>query len=269
MRAYIISLHNPNNESNYRLSSLLKRNGYTVCFVKAICGSDLDAHIYYSKVQSYFELTDRLLCPAELGCALSHGEAYNALLLSKEQRALILEDDAILDDEGCDKLSLLLSLNIEHDSFIHLGGQEGLKSSFEHVHGILRYDDPRVFEIASDDLRHVHRCVGYIVSSRAAKHLARALSEKPFLIDDFKHFVNVSQLKNFYFTKIVRHPSDLSKSAIQGERELSARRSGKSLFSRLMSEVDKTVIYRRPKIFSYLKYRRYTLLMDELYGRED
>jgi glycosyl transferase, family 25 len=264
MLAYIISLHPPDSEDNSRLASLLERNGYTVCFVKAIYGRDMNAYTYFTKVQSYLQLTGFLLSPGQLGNALSHAEAYKALLSSSETRAIILEDDVILDDEACAKLSLLLSLDIEPDSFIHLGGQDGLEFTFRHARGILRHRVPRVFEVVPDDLCYVHRVVGYVISRNTANILASSLSLRPFLLDDFSEFRKVSQIRRFYFTQIVRHSPDV-RSLIESERELNAwmKPSGNSLFSRIIGEVNKTITHRREEIRRRLKFRNYTYLIDE------
>jgi glycosyl transferase family 25 len=266
--AYIISLHDRNTERNSRLASLLERNGHVVSFVKAIRGGEFDAYTYYAKIQFYFRLTGKLISPAELGCALSHGEAYKALCSSDEPRALILEDDAILDDEACKRLSLLLSLEIESDSFIHLGGMEGFESSLRNARGILRYHAPRVFEIPSHDLCYIFRAVGYIVWRHAAENLTRTLLEHPFIIDDFVHFKNVSQIRRVYFAQVVRHPLDMTKSSIENERQLK-HRLGKRLIYRLMNEINITLISRSQQIRSLLKKRDCNLLVDELNARKD
>ena len=270
--AYVISLHDRSTESNSRLASLLERNGHVVSFVKAIRGGDFDASAYYSKIHFYLKLTGELISPAELGCALSHGEAYKALCSSEEPRALILEDDAILDNEGCKNLSLLASLDIDCDSFIHLGGMDGLELSFRHARGILRYHTPRVFEIPSDDLRYIFRAVGYIVWRRTADNLARALLEQPFIIDDFVHFRGVSQIRKFYFTQIVRHPIDITKSSIETEREMKkywSVKTGRSLISRLIGEINVTINIRFQQIRALFKKRDCNFLIDELNTRDD
>jgi glycosyl transferase, family 25 len=266
--AYIISLRDRNTASNLRLASLLERNGHTVSFVKAIRGSDLDVDAYYSKVHSYLLLRGTLISPAELGCALSHGEAYKSLALSKESRAIILEDDAILDEEACEKLSQLVSLNLECDSFIHLGGVDGLES-FKQARGTLRYQVPRVFEVLSDDLCYIFRAVGYIIGRRTAENLARILPEQPFIIDDFVHFRKISQIRKFYFTQIVRHPIDLGKSSIETERRMKRHRPGRSLISRIIGEVNITIASRSRQISSLFRPRDRNLLIHQLSAGED
>jgi glycosyl transferase, family 25 len=265
MRVYIISLYDSSNDSNSRLSSLLERNGYTVCFVKAIDGARLSADAYFSKSQPYLHLTGRLLSPAELGCTLSHAEAYKELLRSNEERALILEDDVIVDSEACAKLALLLSLDINRDSFIHLGGYDGFRYTSRPARGILRYRNPCVFEVASDDLCYLHGTFGYILSSYSADNLTRALMSQPFLIDDFNHFKAASQVVRFYCTQIVRHPPDHHGSQIQDERKRngSIESSGSGLAYRIMMEVNKTINNRLKLVRSKWKYRGYRLLGDD------
>jgi glycosyl transferase, family 25 len=267
--AYIISLHDRNTEGNLRLESILERNGHVVSFIKAIRGEDFDAHTYYSKINFYLQRTGKLISPAELGCAMSHGEAYKALCSSDEPRAIILEDDAILDDQACKKLSLLGSLDIDGDSFIHLGGMDGLESYCRPARGILRYRVPRVFEIPLEDLCYILRAVGYIVSRRTAENLARTLSAQPFIIDDFVHFRNASQIRRFYLTPIVRHPLDLTRSSIESEREMKRRWSYKPLIYRLMNEINTTIASRSWQIRGLLEKRDRNCLIDQLNERED
>jgi glycosyl transferase, family 25 len=267
MLAYVISLHDRNTVGNSRLASLLERNGHVVSFVKAIRGGDFDAYTYYSKIHFYLQLTGVLISPAELGCALSHGEAYKGLCSSNEPRALVLEDDAILDDEACKNLSLLDSLDIDSDSFIHLGGIDGLEWFCKPARAILRYHIPRVFEIPLDDLCYIVRAVGYIVSRRTAENLVLALLEHPFIIDDFGHFRDVSQIRRFYLTPIVRHPLDLSKSSINNEREMKSANTGKPLIYRIMNEINITIASRRQQIRAMLRKRN--CLIDQLNERDD
>jgi glycosyl transferase, family 25 len=267
MLAYVISLHDRNTVGNSRLASLLERNGHVVSFVKAIGGGDFDAYTYYSKIHFYLQLTGVLISPAELGCALSHGEGYKRLCSSNEPRALVLEDDAILDDEACKKLSLLESLDIDSESFIHLGGIDGLEGFCKPARAVLRYHVPRVFEIPLDDLCYIARAVGYIVSRRTAENLTLAILEHPFIIDDFGHFRDVSQIRRFYFTPIVRHPLDLSKSLIHNERQMKSVNIGKPLIYRIMDEVNITIANRSQQIRAMLRKRN--CLIEQLNERED
>jgi len=220
MRAYIISLNSATDARNKSLSDLLVRNGFAPHFVTAIRGSTLDASIYFSSVQSYFWSKQRLMTPSELGCALSHVKAHEAFLRTGDSAGLFLEDDVILDDAGCANIKRLAQTRVPENGLVHLGGLEGISPALKYLRGQLVQEDPKLFKIEAYDLGLLTRMAGYMIAPPTASKLRDAISQAPFVIDDFRYMKRNIGISDFYFSNIVEHPEHLSHSSIEPERAL-------------------------------------------------
>jgi len=259
MNAYIISLYAKESDKNRLLFSILEKNGFKAHLINAINGPLLDAKTYFFLTQKYFKSTKKLLTPSELGCSLSHKIALEEILRAGVSSALVLEDDVILDDAACTELKKIINQNFTADGFVHLGGQEGLESNFRNLGGIQVNDHPKVFEVNPDDLCWLHRTVGYLISSKNAEKILNLLNDHPVLIDDFSYIRIKTGISKFYFSKIVGHPSDLFSSTIEEERATRSNfieDSSTGLPKRIMSEIKKTIDYRR-KIFKAKRESKY------------
>jgi glycosyl transferase family 25 len=267
MQAYIISLHNPDHSRNARLAGLLRASGFDVSFIEAVSGSELKATDYFALTQPYLKSSNRLLSPSELGCTLSHGKVFKALLASSQRAAIVLEDDAILDEAGCAKLAALIDAGLHCNGFVHLGGQQGLDHAFKHVRGRLIHRAPPVFEIAQDDLAFLNRTVGYVISDRVAKDLSDALDAWPFAIDDFGTFCKLGRIDRLLFSDVVEHPVAFTDSSIEAERRVNATLTGFQevrLVARIWREIIASVSYKSRKMAQQAKYRGYSILFDTL-----
>jgi glycosyl transferase family 25 len=257
MQVFIISLQDSKSEANLNTSSILGGAGFEVSFIDAVYGPDLNAKSYFSAVQWYLSSQKRLITPSELGCMLSHKKAYEAFVRTSDSHALIFEDDVIVDASACADIKRILEKIGNFDGYLHLGGQEGLGSSFERVSGTLLCEEPYVFRVNPDDLAHLFRTVGYLVSSAAAKEILRLLDAHAFLIDDFTYIKENSAIGDFYFSNIVKHPVDLSTSAIERERAfVTANIHRPRLIGRVWGEINAALHQRFERVFDKIIYKQ-------------
>jgi len=220
LNAYIISLNPETEARNAALAFLLQRNGIAPRFITGVRGSALDAGTYFSSLQSYFWLRQRLMTPSELGVALSHAKAHATFLATGDPVALFLEDDVLLDDAGCAAIKRLAQTRYCEDGIIHLGGLDGLKPLYTAMRGWRVHEKPDLFKVCDHDVRLLTRLVGYLISPATAKKITEAVARNPFVIDDFRYWRQELGLTEFHFAKIVGHPVCLANSALEPERAL-------------------------------------------------
>ncbi|MEM4620005.1 MAG: glycosyltransferase family 25 protein [Desulfurococcaceae archaeon] len=104
--------------------------------LKEVDGRKLTAEEYFRLVACSFLKDFLLMTPGEVGCALSHMKAYENLIHSGEEYALILEDDVIGNDKDIEKIHELIPelLNRYGNRFVwYVGGMEGLSKKYIHV----------------------------------------------------------------------------------------------------------------------------------------
>jgi glycosyl transferase family 25 len=247
MKAFVISLRPVEDPRNQRLRSLLERNGIDVEVVPAVNGKAMPAGEYFAATRGYLRATGRLLTPSEIGCGLSHIEACRRIVAEELPYALVLEDDAILDDTSCAMIKDLASERLHERGFVHLGGQEGVEKDLEEAHGRRLPHRYEIWEVHQDDWRCLYRSVGYLVSGRVAKGLYDLSKECVFLSDDFTFMLGRSGAERIFLCNCVAHPLLLDGSAIEGERQVaraSSRRGATGLIARLRHEIERSITYR-------------------------
>lgn len=93
MHAYVINLKRAVIRREHMVAQL-SRSGVSYQFVEAHEGRELD--LDDPRVVDPSVLADGTLSPGGVGCALSHLDAYRMIVEDGRQRALVLEDDAVL-----------------------------------------------------------------------------------------------------------------------------------------------------------------------------
>ncbi|TDT57148.1 glycosyl transferase family 25 [Enterobacter sp. AG5470] len=91
MKTYIISLKN-SDERRRSISAQAATHALDYEFIDAVNGREIPANVinFLRKKESY------AITPGEIGCSMSHLIAYEKLLHSGDEHALILEDDVII-----------------------------------------------------------------------------------------------------------------------------------------------------------------------------
>lgn len=228
--------------SNYFPATDLRFSGHTLvqCYV------DRD-----TSTQRY----GRELRPAEVGCALSHMNAYKWLVSSPHHLMLILEDDVIpLSDNHleevkliCQALTPLIKNNV---SFVcHLGIQESyfqsgysrpVKFSPEqgHIPGLVLHNDKG---------RSVWLAHAYLISSPAAAKIIQ-FGKVKYLADDFLAFQKCGAIQRILISKAAIYKQDHAlESTVQLKyknkttQRIKILRKFNAIYSRFVSYVTKNL----------------------------
>lgn len=241
---FILTLKSSQEGENRKLSQRLHAGGFNPIFVQGVTGRELPAGDYFDLVQSYSRMRGLVMTPSEVGCALGHMSVLSHVIEQGVDVAVVLEDDVLIDDVSIQRMNGLLARGFHANGFLSLGGQEGLEHLLGGVHGELVDEENEVWRLMLDDLSHVHRTVGYVISRPLAKSLIELSHRGLYIIDDFSFLCETLGIDEFYISNCVGHPTDLSRSAIQSER-LASRAdlsfSGTRLLRRLCAEVQDTL----------------------------
>ena len=102
MKTYIISLKNSESR-RCSISAQASEHQLDYEFIDAVNGREIPANVlgFLRKKESY------AITPGEIGCAMSHLLAYEKLLHSADEHALILEDDVIIPGDINERLAWL------------------------------------------------------------------------------------------------------------------------------------------------------------------
>lgn len=153
------------------------------------------------------------LTPTEIACSLSHVKVLKLFLKTTYKRCVILEDDVI----GCDlDINLVFrSMQITENGLFILGGQEGMKNN-EYLCG---YENEDGFYAIPRLARHfLYRTCCYSVDRYWAQKIIDEQSNCLTRADNWKHLTKPRN--DVFYLKILKHPTDLSNSYIQVERNL-------------------------------------------------
>ena len=160
---FVISMAN-GLERRRNMDQQLEKLGLKAEFVDAVDGRKLSAeelHQLYDEETALLR-TGRVLSPAEIGCSLSHRKVYKLIMDRKLDRAIILEDDAILNQRFPAILKELRNgpLDVDVLSFYTEIGWIDLKDP-------LRIGAETFYRPASD----VTHAVAYYITQRGARTL--------------------------------------------------------------------------------------------------
>lgn len=233
---YLISLP----EDEQRRASLRKRFPSSFDGFRLIPGTVLkDA----KQLTSEFKINswNKDMTLPELGCAISHVRALEDFIKSNATHALIIEDDII----GSDQEIIEIEENIKQlpsNSFLLCGGQEGLRGEKYNYGKRTVMND--VFFIPRYLRKFYTRACCYCVTRDAALHILHHQRKRLYLTDDWGFYFK--KWKNFYFTKKINHPLDLSDSHLEKSRQQAIpkgelariKRDGmRKIFSRFFSKI--------------------------------
>lgn len=154
------------------------------------------------------------LTPTEVACSLSHVKTLKLFLETTHERCVILEDDVM----GCDTdISLVLkTMQTTNRGLFVLGGQEGMKNS-RHLCGYKGrsgvYKIPRLARL------FLYRTCCYSVDRYWAQKIIDEQSNGLSRADDWSYLTKLRD--DVFYLKILKHPTNLSNSSIQVERNFS------------------------------------------------
>ena len=205
MHIFVITLH-PESEQLKKTMSQFPKYAQYFTIIQAIYGDRVYAKEYFEYILKSNK--SLLITPAQVGTALSHIRALKSFLATKEQIALILEDDVIGNDMSIEHICNVAS-KIDGEFFLHCGGQYNSKiyaaQKAELPHG--EYEIPRFAAIGLT----CAQC--YAVTRKAAEQVLKKQREAMLPADLWYYFFKDSNI-NIYFTGAIWH-IDLYKTSIK------------------------------------------------------
>lgn len=228
-----------------------KLGGFYFSFIKAIDGkklqeSEIKANIDQEKRKKLFK---RELSLGEIGCLMSHKKAYEALLKSDANAALILEDDAFFDDRLKEFLSHLDELPSDLELLL-LGHQRQVYEDGFRIES--PYSRRFAKQIGKGILRRLvgngNGGYGYLLTKKGAKKMLKA-TQKPFMpVDNYTCNENYINVYAIFPVLIWNNPLHMMQSQTQENFKLKQR-------SRFRKELKKLSIYLKflPKSLKKLK----------------
>lgn len=214
MKIYLISL--PNSlERREILKQRFPRHYDKFIMINAVEGKKLSCEEYFNLIKCLYSKTFLLMTPGEVGCALSHMKAYEHLIRSGDECALILEDDVIGNDENIEKVQNLLPelLKSYGDNFVWIvGGMEGLSKKYFYVK---KTTVPDVYTVHKLSKRYIYRAVCYVVTKSIAKQILEN-QRKCLAVADWWNFI-LPRNTVILYSSILKHPIE-QESLIEAER---------------------------------------------------
>ena len=200
--------------------------------ISAVDGRIMSAKEYFALVMPSLRLHGRLMSPAEAGCTLSHVKAYEAFIASGEQRALFIEDDVIGDD-SCVKFAFETARELPLNGVLLCGCQDGLPARFsafgkrirdarnlsaERLPTPINGKDRSLFAVLPRSYGAICSTAAYVLTREAAQKLLYTHKGTLSTSDLWDYLLPKNGLK-MYFCDIFAHPTDLSDSNTNAERD--------------------------------------------------
>lgn len=211
MNIYVISL-----EKDQERREKMKLNFPTYWenfnWIDAIDGRELLAKDFFIYVNKYFKKNNKLITPSEVGCTLSHIEAYRKFLKTDEEYCLILEDDVIGNDNNIMQIENIIQSE-KPNGLVLFGGQEGLPNDYWKY--ILAKKTNSLYLISAFSKQFLIRAHCYLINRDTAKKLIESHMQEFHVAD---HWGELLKEINMYYIDLIKHPEDLSNSNIEQER---------------------------------------------------
>lgn len=153
----------------------------------------------------------RPLTKGEKCCAISHLLALEDFLQSGDERCIIVEDDIIGHDNDFDK-SIQMTGNLNVNGLFIFGGQQGLKNS---KYLVARKNIKGFWIVPKISITFITRACCYSFDRETAQIIYRAQINCLTRSDNWQKYKGKFK---FYFSDILAHPDDLTKSNLETER---------------------------------------------------
>jgi glycosyl transferase family 25 len=207
----------------------------------------MDCLSYFNAVTPYYLSTGRLMSPGELGCALSHKKVWELISKGGNETGVVLEDDALLDDQFGARINAIVSDPRLDEYFVSLGGQESQLASARELTGRTIDGIPDTWELSPLCLNKLFGAVGYAIRRDTARSLSNYADRGAFIVDDFVKLFESRVISRFAISNVVGHPWIEVPSQIEAERSKLQQPyigAGRSLLGRLAREVRLTLTAR-------------------------
>jgi glycosyl transferase family 25 len=217
MRIYVLSLKGSKRRVEFSLKNKILNQNFE--FFDAINGKNLSDD-YINKINSSTLKYNRLIGRNEIACADSHIAIYNDMKEKKQEWAIILEDDVIVNDSILDICKTDLT-HLKKTGLYILGGQEGLVSKdmiITSSKSKLIISENLTFSKTIASSKYIYRTCGYLINTDLIERIINFRKKCFFLADDWHYLFKNKIVSDIYLANCVIHPIDLNSSAIQAER---------------------------------------------------
>lgn len=240
MKVFVVNLEK-DTEKKKLIEKQCKRQGFDFEIIKAVNGNELSKETLSAEVYEYGK---EHLTKGEIGCALSHKIIYKKIADENLDFALILEDDAII-NEKTNNLFKKLEKIIDRNKNQVLLMQ---KSSQFFLNRKIKIDaEYEFYEAWNPKCTH-----GYMITNKAAKTILKINTPIIREADHWLSFYQLSLLKVYCLNKNLITSRDEDKEASNIEKE--RRMMTKEQIDYKNSLLDNKINYRLIKI--YHKYIR-------------
>lgn len=203
---FIVSLKKDIERRNIITRSLLEQN-LSWIMVDAVEGNEL-SHNYLNSLNLKYNKPSH---PNEVACSLSHQSIYKKIIDSDVEWAIILEDDAIIDNPLSDFIHELeqgKTSQLKKNHIYLLGGQEGLNSrkrlslSFFNKIKISNVTFRKVTYKPSK----IFRTCCYLIHRDECKKLIDLFSDAYYVADSWNLFYKLNKVKGYFLAEVIKHP---------------------------------------------------------------
>lgn len=167
----------------------------------------------------------RPLTKGEKCCAISHLLALEDFLQSGDDRCIIIEDDIIGSDGHFDE-ALEIAANLNDDSLLVLGGQQGLRNSSYLCGNKTKTDN--MWQVTNLSKKFLLRTCCYSVDKKTAKKILKSQKQNLKRADNW--LALLGKETKMYYADIFMHPKDLSSSNLERDRRIN------NFFSKLYAD---------------------------------
>lgn len=204
-------------------------------------GSGGDINKFFEYQKKHFQESFRLLTPGEMGCALSHINAYRDIVKENEY-SIVFEDDFIV--KGILDLSVIYDLmnDVIKDDLLILGVQDGLPSEKYLKDGHLYIVPPKY---------KIWRTAAYCIGPVLAKNLADIQEISINRADDWVKFQDKLRF-NVYYINLFSHPL-IPGLMMENQRKMSEVSFKKFAISKILA-IFKGHTFKKPKRLKVVKF---------------
>lgn len=203
---FIVSLKKDIERRN-NITNALSAQSLPWTVIDAIEGKNLQSDYLESLNYQYSGLASA----NEVACSLSHQSIYKKIINSDTEWALILEDDAIIDEQLSGLIEQLeagkISLLRENNIYL-LGGQEGLNSrkriSLSFFNKITISDV--TFRKVTYTPSKLFRTCCYLIHRKECEKLITLFNRAYYTADSWGLFYKLKLVNEYFLTEIIKHP---------------------------------------------------------------
>lgn len=136
----------------------------------------------------------------ELACALSHQNIYKLIIEKNIDWALILEDDAIINDNLAEVINTIQPQKLKKSSAYLFGGQEGLSSRKKLSLSLFNFIKigPIKFRRVTSSPKKLFRACCYMISQETCRKLIHEFNKGFFVADEWGLLHERKIIQNFF-----------------------------------------------------------------------